>query len=75
MLASFGGAVLGVGLLATGRGTMQAALPFGTFLAVGAAIAAVVGDRSSPGICVLSMNRKARAARRSRPSSRRSSPC
>ncbi len=44
MLASFGGAVLGIGLLATGRGGMQAALPFGTFLAVGAAIAAVAGD-------------------------------
>jgi leader peptidase (prepilin peptidase)/N-methyltransferase len=44
MLASFGGAVLGVALLASRRGTMQAALPFGTFLAVGAAIAAVVGD-------------------------------
>jgi leader peptidase (prepilin peptidase)/N-methyltransferase len=44
MLASFGGAVLGVILLSTRRGTMQAALPFGTFLAVGAAIAAVVGD-------------------------------
>ncbi len=49
MLASFGGAVLGVALLATRRGTMQAALPFGTFLAVGAAIAAVVGDAWSPG--------------------------
>jgi leader peptidase (prepilin peptidase)/N-methyltransferase len=44
ILASFGGAVLGIGLLATGRGGMQAALPFGTFLAVGAAIAAVAGD-------------------------------
>jgi leader peptidase (prepilin peptidase)/N-methyltransferase len=44
MLASFGGAVLGMALLATRRGSMQAALPFGTFLAVGAAIAAVVGD-------------------------------
>jgi leader peptidase (prepilin peptidase)/N-methyltransferase len=44
VLASFGGAVLGIGLLATGRGGMQAALPFGTFLAVGAAIAAVAGD-------------------------------
>jgi leader peptidase (prepilin peptidase)/N-methyltransferase len=44
MLASFGGALLGMGLLASRRGTMQAALPFGTFLAVGAAIAAVVGD-------------------------------
>ena len=44
ILASFGGAVLGLGLIATGRGGMQAALPFGTFLAVGAAIAAVAGD-------------------------------
>jgi leader peptidase (prepilin peptidase)/N-methyltransferase len=44
MLASFGGAALGMALLATRRGTMQAALPFGTFLAVGAAVAAVVGD-------------------------------
>ncbi len=44
MLASFGGAALGIALLATRRGGMQAALPFGTFLAVGAAIAAVVGD-------------------------------
>jgi leader peptidase (prepilin peptidase)/N-methyltransferase len=44
MLASFGGAVLGIGLVSTGRGGMQAALPFGTFLAVGAAIAAVAGD-------------------------------
>jgi leader peptidase (prepilin peptidase)/N-methyltransferase len=44
MLASFGGAVVGMALLATGRGGMQAALPFGTFLAVGAAIAAVAGD-------------------------------
>ena len=44
MLASFSGAVIGVVLLATRRGTMQAALPFGTFLAVGAAVAAVVGD-------------------------------
>jgi leader peptidase (prepilin peptidase) / N-methyltransferase len=44
LLASFGGAVLGVALLATRRGSMQAALPFGTFLAVGAAIAAVAGD-------------------------------
>ncbi len=44
IVASFGGAVFGVLLLATRRGTMQAALPFGTFLAVGAAFAAVVGE-------------------------------
>jgi len=45
VLASLGGAVLGIGLLATGRGGMQAALPFGTFLAVGALVSAVVGSR------------------------------
>jgi leader peptidase (prepilin peptidase)/N-methyltransferase len=44
IVASFAGALLGAALLATKRGTMQAALPFGTFLAVGAAIAAVAGD-------------------------------
>jgi leader peptidase (prepilin peptidase) / N-methyltransferase len=44
VVASCGGALLGGALLATRRGTMQAALPFGTFLAVGAAIAAVCGD-------------------------------
>ena len=45
ILASFGGALLGVALIVTKRGGMQAALPFGTFLAVAAAIAAVAGDR------------------------------
>jgi leader peptidase (prepilin peptidase)/N-methyltransferase len=44
MLASFSGSVIGVGLIALGRRSMQAALPFGTFLAVGALIAAVYGD-------------------------------
>ena len=44
IVASFGGAVLGALMLATRRGTMQAALPFGTFLAVGAAFAAVAGE-------------------------------
>jgi leader peptidase (prepilin peptidase)/N-methyltransferase len=44
VVASFGGAVLGALMLATRRGTMQAALPFGTFLAVGAAFAAVAGE-------------------------------
>jgi leader peptidase (prepilin peptidase)/N-methyltransferase len=43
-LASFAGSLVGVGLLASGRSDMQAALPFGTFLAVGALVAAVVGD-------------------------------
>lgn len=44
IVASFGGAVFGGLMLATRRGTMQAALPFGTFLAVGAAFAAVAGE-------------------------------
>jgi leader peptidase (prepilin peptidase)/N-methyltransferase len=44
VLASFAGSVVGVGMMATRRGGMQTALPFGTFLAVGALVAAVVGD-------------------------------
>ena len=44
ILASFAGSVIGVGIIALGRGGMKAALPFGTFLAVGALAAAVVGD-------------------------------
>ena len=44
VLASFSGSIVGVGLIASGRGGMQAALPFGTFLAVGALVAAVSGD-------------------------------
>lgn len=44
ILASFAGSIIGVGVIAMGRGGMKAALPFGTFLAVGALIAAVAGD-------------------------------
>ena len=44
VLASFSGSLVGVGLIASGRSGMQAALPFGTFLAVGALVAAVSGD-------------------------------
>jgi leader peptidase (prepilin peptidase)/N-methyltransferase len=44
VFASFAGSVIGVGLMASGRGGMQAALPFGTFLALGALVAAVAGD-------------------------------
>ena len=44
VLASFAGSVVGVGLMASGRGGMQAALPFGTFLALGALVASVAGD-------------------------------
>jgi leader peptidase (prepilin peptidase)/N-methyltransferase len=44
VLASFSGSLVGLGLIASGRRGMQAALPFGTFLAVGALVAAVSGD-------------------------------
>ena len=43
MMASLAGSVVGLGLIATRRGTMKYALPFGTFLAVGAAVAATAG--------------------------------
>jgi leader peptidase (prepilin peptidase) / N-methyltransferase len=44
VLASFSGALVGVGMMAASRGGMRYALPFGTFLAVGALIAMFVGD-------------------------------
>ena len=44
VLASFAGSLVGVALIASGRGGLQAALPFGTFLAIGAVVAAVAGD-------------------------------
>ena len=43
IVASFGGSLAGVTLIMSGRGNMKSALPFGTFLALGAAFAAVVG--------------------------------
>jgi leader peptidase (prepilin peptidase)/N-methyltransferase len=43
MIASLTGSVVGLGMMAAGRGTMKYALPFGCFLAVGAVIAATVG--------------------------------
>jgi leader peptidase (prepilin peptidase) / N-methyltransferase len=43
MLASFAGSAIGGGLILMQRGGMKTALPFGTFLAVGAALAATVG--------------------------------
>ena len=45
IFASFTGSLAGVAMLVTGRGGMKAALPFGTFLAVGALVAAVAGDQ------------------------------
>jgi leader peptidase (prepilin peptidase) / N-methyltransferase len=44
VLASFAGSLVGVAMIVSGRGGMKAALPFGTFLAVGALVAAVMGD-------------------------------
>jgi leader peptidase (prepilin peptidase)/N-methyltransferase len=43
MMASLSGSAIGLILIATGRGGMKYALPFGTFLALGAAAAATVG--------------------------------
>jgi leader peptidase (prepilin peptidase)/N-methyltransferase len=43
MMASLSGAIIGVLLIAMKRGTMKYALPFGTFLAIGAAVAATAG--------------------------------
>src|SRR5262249_11234105 len=43
IFASIAGSVIGMGLIASGRGSMKYALPFGTFLALGAAFAAVAG--------------------------------
>ena len=44
VLASFSGSLVGIGMLASRRGGMTTALPFGTFLAVGALVAAVAGE-------------------------------
>jgi leader peptidase (prepilin peptidase) / N-methyltransferase len=43
MMGSVAGSVVGVALIALKRGDMKYALPFGTFLAMGAALAATVG--------------------------------
>jgi leader peptidase (prepilin peptidase)/N-methyltransferase len=43
MLASLSGTIIGLLLIVTGRGGMKYALPFGTFLALGAAAAATIG--------------------------------
>ena len=44
VFASFSGSLVGVAMIASRRGGLKAALPFGTFLAVGAIVAAVAGD-------------------------------
>jgi leader peptidase (prepilin peptidase)/N-methyltransferase len=43
MMASFAGSIVGVLLIASRRGGLKYALPFGTFLALGAALAATIG--------------------------------
>jgi leader peptidase (prepilin peptidase)/N-methyltransferase len=43
MMASFSGSIVGVTLIAMRRGSMKYALPFGTFLAMGAVLAATIG--------------------------------
>ena len=44
VLASFAGALVGVAMIAVQRGSMKYALPFGTFLAVGALVAMLAGQ-------------------------------
>jgi leader peptidase (prepilin peptidase) / N-methyltransferase len=44
VLASFSGTIVGIGVLLLKRESMKYALPFGTFLALGAIVAAVAGD-------------------------------
>jgi leader peptidase (prepilin peptidase)/N-methyltransferase len=45
VLSSFIGSLVGVAMIVSNRGDMKYALPFGTFLAIGAIVAATVGDR------------------------------
>ena len=45
VLASFSGTIVGVGVLIAKKESLKYALPFGTFLAVGAIAAAAAGDR------------------------------
>ena len=44
VLGSFLGSFIGIGMIALKRGDMKYALPFGTFLAIGAIVASVSGD-------------------------------
>jgi leader peptidase (prepilin peptidase)/N-methyltransferase len=44
MMASFAGSLVGLVFIISRRGGMKYALPFGTFLAIGAAVAATVGS-------------------------------
>jgi len=44
VLASFSGTIVGVGVLIARKESLKYALPFGTFLAIGAMVSAAVGD-------------------------------
>lgn len=44
VLGSAAGSLVGLALIASGRGTMKYALPYGTFLALGAVVASLAGD-------------------------------
>ena len=44
VLSSFLGSIIGLAIIALNRGDMKYALPFGSFLAMGAIVAAAVGD-------------------------------
>jgi len=43
LLATFAGAVIGILVTASGRGSMQTKLPFGVFLAIAAFVASLFG--------------------------------
>ena len=45
VLSSFAGSIVGVAMIAASRGNMKYALPFGTFLSMGAFLAAAFGER------------------------------
>lgn len=45
VLSSFAGSIVGLALIAARRGGMKYALPYGTFLALGALVASLVGNR------------------------------
>jgi leader peptidase (prepilin peptidase)/N-methyltransferase len=45
VLSSFAGSIIGLGVIVMKRGGMKYALPYGTFLALGALTASLVGER------------------------------
>ena len=45
VLSSIAGSIIGLAVILAKRGGMKYALPYGTFLALGALVASLVGDR------------------------------